>query len=293
MNGASDMGYKIPDRTLFLLVTCSRDTGRRDTAIKVSENLAQKLSELNLSNRLVTFDNNSTYQDHFTELPCGSTLCVSEKNYGYWSAIKWVLDNVGLFNSEFLEFIYIIESDLVHDDLAPLSECELFLDKTPEASSVRTQEFSVMNRWRYNKRLSFLPFHVWRSQVSLRNAVTDERVWFKRAEGFSRMYHSNFHAKLPALHRLNFLKEVFCKLEVKKEFSEKDFFQEMMRMARQVGVLDGGIYHSLISYLDRAEVVTGSYGDPKLRNKVGYHNTRKTNIKLYTNNQIIIKKVGS
>jgi hypothetical protein len=267
-----------PERTLFLLVTCSRDAGRRDMAIEVVRNLSQKLTELDLSKRLVTFDNGSHYQEHFSLLPYGSTLCVSEENHGYWSAIKWVLDNVGSFIADSLDFIYIIESDLVNGDLAPLGECERFLEATPQASSVRTQEFSVRNRWRYDKRLSFLPFHVWRSQVSLRNAVTDERAWFKRAEGFSRMYHSNLHAKLPALHRLDTLKEVFCKLQAQNEISESDFFEEMMRKGRQVGVLDGGLYHSLASWLDRGKVVSGSYGSAEQLAQIGYLPTRKCRI---------------
>src|SRR5690606_36032204 len=96
----------------------------------------------------------------------------SPDNIGYWSAIKWVLDNAGQMTGRSYRYIYIIESDLCHTDLKPLGACERFLDNHPQTACVRTQEFSVRRRWRYDKEKTFLPFQKRRSLISLRNLVT-------------------------------------------------------------------------------------------------------------------------
>lgn len=263
-----------PERTLFLLVTCSRDASRRDMAMTVTQNVVDRLAVLGLTDRLVVFDNASTYKDHLTLLPAGVRVCASEENLGYWSAIKWALDHVSELASFPCDFLYIIESDLVHSDLAPLAMCERFLDSEPSASAVRTQEFSVRHRWRFDKRLRFLPFHVERSQVSLRNVVTNEAAWFKAAKGFPGMYLSNLHPKLPALQRVSLLQTVFDQLAAREGFVEADYFAEAMKIKPMIGVLDGGLYHSLTTWSDRGSVISGSYASAGQLVDTGYLPTR-------------------
>lgn len=263
-----------PERTLFLLVTCSRDTSRRDIAVTVTQNVVDRLSVLGLTDRLVVFDNASTYKDHLALLPAGVHICACAENLGYWAAIKWVLDHVNELASFPCEFLYIIESDLVHSDLVPLAMCERFLDSEPSASAVRTQEFSVRHRWRFDKRLRFLPFHVERSQVSLRNVVTNETAWFKAAKGFPGMYVSNLHPKLPALQRVSLLRKVFDQLAAREGFVEADYFAEAMKIKPMIGVLDGGLYHSLTTWSDRGSVISGSYASAGQLVDTGYLPTR-------------------
>lgn len=280
-----------PEHTLFLLVTCSRDASRRDLAIQVTKNVVELLTTLDITERLIIFDNASTFPSHLDLLPPGIRVCQSSHNIGYWSAIKWVLDHLNELTSFNCDFIYIIESDLIHSDFSALAECELFLNAESKASSVRTQEFSVRHRWRYNKRLRLLPFHVERSQVSLKNVVTGDDATFDRAKGFSRLFISNLHPKLPALHRISLLSSVFKRLASKAGFTEADFFTEAMREKPLIGVLDGGLYHSLTSWSDRANVVSGSYGSTKQLADAGYHSTRACKIQP-VNDGLILQRIS-
>jgi hypothetical protein len=113
-----------------------------------------------------------------------------------------------------------------------------------------------------------------RSQISLRNAVTGEKSVFKRVQSFPGIYLSNLHPKLPALQRVDLLSAVFQRLAEKKNFTEKDYFEEAMRIRPQIGVLDGGLYHALSSWSDRKDVISGSYGSANKLQEIGYLQTR-------------------
>ncbi len=267
-----------PSSSMLLLVTCSRDEARRDLAVTVMQNRAVLVPRAGLAGRCVVYDNASSFDDHLAFAPLGSTVVRSQTNDGYWSAIKWVLDNRRQLISGDLRYLYIVESDLTHSSLEPLGDCERFLSQEPRAACVRTQEFSVRWRLRFEKRLRLLPFHVERSAISLANAVTGERAWFRRAEGFEGIYLSNLHAKLPALNRLDALERVFARLADADEFTEGDFFREMMRLYPLIGVFDGGLYHSLVSWSDKKDIVTGSWAHPDELRRLGYQATRTARI---------------
>ncbi len=268
----------MPASTMMLLVTCSRDEMRRDLAVKVMRNLAELAPAAGLAERFVIYDNASTYDDHLALAPAGCTLVRSTSNDGYWSAIKWTLDNRGDLVDGDLRYIYIVESDLYHHALAPLAECERFLDVEKRAACVRTQEFSVRWRMRYDKRLRRLPFHVERSSIALSNAVSGERAWFRKVPDFERVHLSNLHAKLPALNRLSALEAVFARLAEAGDFSEGDFFREMMQEHPLVGMYDGGLYHALVSWSDRNRVVMASYASDQELESLGYRATRKSRV---------------
>ncbi|OIN85850.1 MAG: hypothetical protein AUJ12_07900 [Alphaproteobacteria bacterium CG1_02_46_17] len=263
----------LPQQTLVCLVTCSMDESRRDLAVRVVQNLADKIPDAGLSNDFILFDNASAFKDHIQYVPQGTKIIQSAENIGYWTAIKWVLENAPQVMGRSYKYIYMVESDLYHTDLKALAECEKFLDACPDASCVRTQEFSVRWRWRFDKGLQFLPFHVTRSEIRLLNLVTNEKAWFKKTS-LPHIYKSNLHAKLPALNRVEALKAVFTKLEQQGDFSEGDFFAEMVKIYPHIGVYDGGLFYSIYSRENMKTVVSGSYsGDDQLK-KIGYQTTR-------------------
>ena len=266
-----------PRSTLLLLVTCSRDESRRDLAIRVTTNLAELAPTAGLADCFVVFDNGSTLDEHLALVPPGTVVCRSERNLGYWSAIQWVLAHRSRLFGRPFEYLYIVESDLVHLDLVPLGVCERFLESEPRAGCVRTQEFSVRWRWRFDKRLRRLPFHVLRSAIMLRNAVTDEKAWFRPA-GVDGVYLSNLHAKLPALNRLDALDRVFGQLSEMATFTETDFFRLMMERHPYIGVYEGGLFYSAISWANRDRFVMGSWTDEGQLARLGYQPTRAARI---------------
>lgn len=278
MEGQGDRCAGGPRSTLLLVVTCSRDNSRRDLAIRVTRNLADLAPPAGLADRFVVFDNGSTLDDHLALVPRGTVVCRSERNLGYWSAIHWVLAHRGRLFGRPFDYLYIVESDLVHWDLVPLGVCERFLESEPRASCVRTQEFSVRWRWRFDKRWQRLPFHVMRSQIILKNAVTEEKAWFRPAAGVEGVYLSNLHAKLPALNRLDALDEVFGELSEMASFTESDFFRLMMKRHPYSGVYDGGLFRSEVSWADRDRFVMASYTDERQLARLGYQPTRAARI---------------
>lgn len=278
MEGQGERCAGGPRSTLLLLVTCSRDHSRRDLAVRVTRNLAQLAQPAGLADCFVVFDNASTHDDHLASVPRGTVVCRAQQNLGYWSAIHWVLAQRNRLFGRAFTYLYIVESDLVHWDLVPLGLCERFLESEPRASCVRTQEFSVRWRWRFDKRWQSLPFHVMRSQITLKNAVTGEKAWFRPAAECAGIYLSNLHAKLPALNRLDALDDVFGKLSAMASFTENDFFRLMMQRHSYTGVYDGGLFRSAVSWADRDRFIMASYTDETHLARLGYQPTRSARI---------------
>jgi|GEM_PF-2599327 len=279
--------YNKINQILVLLVTCSRDETRRDLAVRVVQNLSEKLSEASLQNDFMLFDNGSIYKDHLAYAPQGTRIVQSEENTGYWSAIKWVLDNYQKVMGKDYQYIYLVESDLYHTDLKGLNICTEFLDKTPTAACVRTQEFLVKYRWRFDKALQFLPFHITRSEITLKNLVDGCRAWFTKTD-MPPIYLSNLHAKLPALNRISAMKICFDALSKMENFKEGDFFSEMFKLYPIIGVYDGGLFYSLFSQDDK-KVISGSYTNNVDLQKTGYQQTRYAKIILPLTNLKITK----
>jgi hypothetical protein len=264
--------------TTLLLVTCSLDESRAALACAVVKNLARLIPEANLKNRFILFDNGSVNSHHISLAPPGTTVYRSKRNLGYWSALNWVLDESNNAIGKSSEYIYIVESDLMHLDLTAIEDCEKFLDQEQDASCVRTQEFSVRFKFRYDKRLSFLPFYIERSAISLRNAITGEKAWFRKTNSSNRIFLSNLHAKLPALNRISTLRSVFGRLAAKESFTENDFFSEVYQERRLSGVLDGGLYHSIASPSNSKDIISSSWTNPRRLEALGYHETRRARI---------------
>lgn len=259
---------------LFFLVISSQEEQRANLAKKTLENLSRLLETISID--LIILDNGSTIKDYKNSLPAQARLVESAVNLGYWSAIYWILNEDSLKK----KYIYIIESDLIHSSLEEIVEVKKFLDANPDIHCVRTQEFSVRFRWLFDKKLKFLPFHKTRSEISLRNYVTGERAWFKKANGFHGIYRSNLHPKLPSFHRWDVLRSQFDKLRERGFFTEGDYFRIGSMESPCIGVLVPGLYHALATRKNANVVPSSSYLN-KLQIEPKYIPSREARILLY------------
>ena len=238
---------------LILLVVCSMESERNELAIRTIQNLNKLMKRIEI--KLVVFDNGSTIKNYRRFLPTNSELIESPINLGFWSAIYWVLNQDRLRQ----KYIYIIESDLVHTSLVELQDLKEFLDSNSQINCVRTQEFSNKMRWRYNKNLKFLPFHKTRSEIILKNYVTNEKAWFRKSKNIRNIYISNLHAKIPAFHRWENLRKNLQKLSKMENFTEGDFFQFAYQESKLVGIHIPGLYYSLSSRKNAKTIPASSY----------------------------------
>jgi hypothetical protein len=259
---------------LVLLVTCSRDESRRDMAIATMKNLQTKIPEADLQNSFFIFDNDSTFRDHLAYAPMGTTIIESPENVGYWSAIDWVMNHAEQIKGKKFKYIYCIESDLTHWSLRPLESCATFLDQHSDINCIRTQEFSVRSRWRFNKAYRFLPFRVKRSLISMKDWVTGQDAWFQRTDQ-SNIWLSNLHAKVPAFNRITAMKQALNDLKALPKFGENDFFTAMHKLTPTIGILDGGLYYQGSTAMSK-NIMSGSWSSPKDLAAKGYMETRKS-----------------
>ena len=264
---------RLSGRTLFLLVFCSLDRSRALLAERVVHNLIEQNARFEFFSHLLVFDNASRFDGHLKLLPPDVRVFRSNWNIGYWSAIQWAVRNYKDVFPEVFDFIYIIESDLIHKNMGRLAACEQFLLDNASVGAVRTQEFSV--RWRrlYDKRWAYLPFARRHSWVVQYNPVTKEPVWLKLADRTNRIYFTNFHSKLPALNRLPAMCHVFDALCAQESISEMDFIELYHGLYPINALLDGGIYRDLGS-IPSPDIVSGSYSTPDRLREIGYRGSR-------------------
>lgn len=271
------------DEVLLLLVISSQEIERANLARQTLENLKKLLGEISID--LLVFDNGSKIKNYKKSFPKNAKLVESPNNLGYWSAIYWVLNQKSIIK----RYIYIIESDLIHLSLQELKEIKRFLDENPEINCVRTQEFSVRLKWKFNKKLKFLPFHNTRSEISLRNIATGRKARFKRVDGFKGIYKSNLHPKLPAFHRWESLRIQFEKLREMKNFSEADYFKIATKESSYIGIHDPGLYYSLSTRENASKIPAASYLE-KSDSDGNYKSTREGTILLYPEEDIVISR---
>jgi hypothetical protein len=215
------------------------------------------------------FDNGST-QPGTRELLMGSgfgKFFFARRNFGYWSAINWILKQEELL--EKYQNIYIIESDAIHYDFQRVSEAEKFLETTADIGSVRLQEFSVTEQHLYDKNNPRPDSRRW-AWTRFSNHFTRSPGYLKHESGT--IWRTNLAPQVCALNRLSFMKRVFKSLENKSNIAEVDFQREYFDLYKETALLDGGIFNTKTSYL--ADTMTGSYTDPAKQQVVGYRNTR-------------------
>jgi hypothetical protein len=261
------------EKVLFVLVTCSRDKSR-DSALKNTINsLAKENRVSRICNSLIVFDNDSLFKNSLKELPNDVKIINSRSNIGYWGALDWVFKNFANISERSYEYVHPIESDLILYDTRKLTSAVRFLDRFENYHTVRTQEFSVKLPWRYFKESpAFIRKN--RSCVSGYDFITKKKVRFSKIEEIPDMFTTQWHAKVPALHRFAVLKSAFGHLADLRSFKEGDFMRYMHSAAPQgIGVLDGGIYYDQLGTPD-SEGVSGSYSSQQDLDRHQYMGTR-------------------
>lgn len=244
--------------TLFLLVTCTKDVTRFEILKQVVDNLVHVIDKKTLDDLLV-FDNASSYEGS-VKLLTDSFVNVyqSKTNIGLWSAIHWCLKNYQSLMKRDYKYLYIIESDLIHsnDTLKKLETCESFLESNSEVGFIRTEEFLVSQRHLFDKGSPKKDSRKY-AWVTQDNFIQNKRVEFFQSD-YDGMYKCNFLAKLPALSRIQTMKEVFLDLSNFKKFNETDYQKLYYERYKISAVLDGGIFHSKLGNENTDVVINGS-----------------------------------
>jgi hypothetical protein len=265
---------------LFVLVTCTQERTRERGLNATIASINQQHELIPFDGNLFVFDNASSITEPLRNLKAPALFGKSPDNIGYWAALLWTVRNFSDAAKRSFKYIHPIESDLIVHDLPALAEAKRFLDEKSDFATVRTQEFSVPMRFFYYKH-RWNPFRIQRSQVSNLNAVTNEKVRFTRAVGFEKIYETNWHAKVPALHRWEPFAHALEMLARKPSLSEHDFMREMHRQHPKVAVLDGGAWWIHTGFAEMKEAntqMTGSYTPPDLLAQHGYRTTRVDSI---------------
>jgi hypothetical protein len=244
--------------TLFLLVTCTKDVTRFEILKQVVDNLVHVIDKKTLDDLLV-FDNASSYEGSVKLLTDNFVnVYQSKANIGLWSAIHWCLKNYQSLMKRDYKYLYIIESDLIHsnDTLKKLEACESFLESNSEVGFIRTEEFLVSQRHLYDKGSPKKDSRKY-AWVTQNNFIQNKRVEFFQSD-CDGMYKCNFLAKLPALSRIQTMKEVFLDLSNLKKFNETDYQKLYYQRYKISAVLDGGIFHSKLGNENTDVVINGS-----------------------------------
>lgn len=259
---------------LFILVTCTQDESRR----RGLESCIASINKENLRHpfyeNLVIFDNGSAFTEPLEKLTVPATFAMSPENVGYWGALHWCLKNIDSLAARSFRYIHPVESDFTLYNLSRLNLAVDALELNPILNTVRTQEFFVNKKSRYFKN-SWNPLRVRRSHVSPFNVVTGERVWFSPLDQVEGVYLTNWHAKVPALHRIEPFKMAIDKLATRDLVTELAFMEEMNGLCPRVGLLDGGIWWMEITEPSKSnKELSGSYSRPEDLKKFNYRNTR-------------------
>lgn len=261
---------------LYLLVTCSLEETRFSVLNQVVDNL-RSLPDQTFLEHMIVFDNASTIDGSDQLLTSYfKNVIKCNENVGFWSAIRWVLNNYESIMNRQYKFLYVIESDLIHtqDAFQRLEDCERFLDENGKVGFVRIEEFDVSLRHLYDKQRPHPESRQYAWCVQ-NNYITRERVWFKLANEQARIYKTNFLAKIPVVSRIGVMKDIFENLSKMKSFNEMTFQKLYHDRHQQSAILDGGVFHSKLGNMPQS-VLMGSY--VQNGNSIGYRETRSDNI---------------
>jgi glycosyltransferase involved in cell wall biosynthesis len=264
------------DDILFVVVTCTMEESRERALRKLIQSLNSEHRDVGFRENLLVFDNASRRTDILESLDPSVILAMSPENLGYWGALYWSMAHARTLFGRHFKHIHPIESDLVIYDLERLAEAAAFLDDQDDIHTVRTQEFSVAQKSRYFKGTRhLLPRR--RSQVAAYNGVTEEPVRFEKDDRFANIYRTNWHAKVPALHRFETLQETFGTLARRDCLTELDFMKAAHSRHPEVALLDGGIFYANLNnpiWPWEKKGITGSWQDSETLAEIGYRMTR-------------------
>ncbi|NIZ00149.1 hypothetical protein [Thalassospira lucentensis] len=266
------------DDVLFVVVTCTRDSSREKALNKLVSSINKENRKGLFGRNVLFFDNASTSISPLKSLETDSVFALSSNNIGYWSALHWATQNASdIFHNDF-KYIHPIESDLVLYNIERLTEAKSFLDQNDAYSTVRTQEFSVRQKQRFLKNSGTL-FPVRRSRVAPFHGVTGKDISIDKTdcENKPNIYTSEWHAKVPALHRMDVFKDVLEILASNGNITELMFMERMYEKSKRVGLLDKGIYYCNLGtrfWPWEKKWLTGSWSDAQTLKKHGYLSSR-------------------
>lgn len=259
-------------KTALLLVSCCLEESRT----RILEHTVASLEEQfkGSSRNIHAFDNASTDEKALKLLRRSfETVIRSDRNVGYWTAISCFLDALTSHDNR-PEYVYIIESDMIHYDVSKFHECIDVLDKNADIGSVRLHQYDVANCHLYDKDnpRSDSKRNLWQSHT---NKVTGEPVKLSRIT--ENVWSSTFLTQLPALNRFDALRDVFEELKTMKSFSELDFQRLYWKRYQRTAILDGGMFHCDLNAYG-SDAITGSWTDPTRLKQLGYQTTRQASI---------------
>jgi hypothetical protein len=274
------------------LVVCSLEESRNELDKRTIINLSEVIPKELPDSDFLVFDNGSTDTSNL-DLLSNTRVIRCEKNYGYWSALNWILNSHLKNNENQYDYIYIVESDIIHESLNKVHEIASLMDINSAINHARTQIFSRINRFYFDKRYSFLPpkFHDHANHVSYFNEVTKKKAIFRVIPGSKNIFYSNLHPKLPGLHRIDSMQKIFEKLSRYEFFTENDFYKEALKLSNEILILSPGIWHTSASPLNK-KIFTGSYSNISKLNQIGYSSTRSSSIREINPKQIQIDEPG-
>lgn len=259
--------------TLKVLVTCTMDSTREKALQACLNSLEIEHKRCGFAKNLIVVDNNSKINEPLLKFGIDCPKLTFSQNIGYWGAVLWALENCESIFGRSFEFVHPVESDLVFYKTERLECAVNYLKNSTNVNTVRTQEFSVRYRHRFFKGNRSL-FAKNRSRVAPYNGVTGEKLRLIQSSVDGKVWETNWHPKMPALHRFDALKSCLNRLKLCGPFTELDFMRIMSSGTDRVAVLDGGIYYSLLAAPRKGEV-TGSYSPPSDLEKYGYRTTRE------------------
>ena len=223
---------------------------------------------------VIVFDNASTQPNTLEQLlNVFPRVHSSSRNVGYWTALDWILRHRGeeLPTVDY-DLIYVIESDMIHYDIAKLAEAEAFLRAQPDVGAVRCMEYSVADMHLYDKSRPVKGGRRWAWQ-NHSHLVTGQRIEHVQSSAPG-IYLTTFLTQLPALNRLSVLDRAFEVLRSLPSFTEHDFQRACFEQHRTNALIDGGIFDVKLTAGDET-CLSGSWSSQQQLSAVGYKETRR------------------
>jgi len=257
-------------KTLYVMIACCLEQGRKDIFENVVENLVSQSNFDQISKNLVVFDNCSTVDitDLLSKFNC---VLRSDRNIGYWTALRYVA-HMPMATS--YKYVYSIESDCMHDKIERLQECEDFLDTNHDVGMIRTQEFFVEEADLYNKDKPKPNSRIYAWQRQTNRFRNSEPVFFEHATG--NIFKTNFTPVVCGLNRLSSFKSALDEMAKMSQISEADFQSIIDKQFAFTGLYNGGLFHSKLSFANM-NIVAGSRPNTHVH---GYRSTQHDKIDL-------------
>lgn len=270
--------------TLYTLVTCSLEETRLDVLKQVVQNIKDQQNFNELRESLIVFDNASALSDEdFSSLFCDfKHVYRCNRNVGYWTALKWSIDNHENITGP-KQFFYSIESDEIHHNMSELKKCEQLLIDNPNIGMVRTQEFEIANRHLYDKLNQRSDSRKYAWQQLINRFRNNEAVYFRHIN--DNLYATNFTAVVCGLSRLIDVKSALHTLSNMQSFLESDYQYIFDQKYIENAIYDGGLFNCKLS--SKEGVVAGSRVGTWNSKNIAYRASQNDHIEISESYKVI------